>query len=76
MNFPYRHANNSSFRSLSTVSDNQVFSRCYLCLSVFICGSIIVLLGVLGVLGGSIIVLIFLAPWRLGGENRGMRAEG
>jgi hypothetical protein len=44
----------------------------FICLSAFICGSIIEFLGVLGVLGGSvfdlILVLIFLASWRLGGS--------
>ena len=52
-------------------------SWCHLCLFVFICGFIFVLLGVLGVLGGSIILigslgvlaiqlffLVLLASWR------------
>jgi hypothetical protein len=33
----------------------------------YICGTVPAFLGALGALGGSIIVLSFLASWRLGG---------
>jgi hypothetical protein len=57
----------ASWRFIRTVDRGSICLCRYPRSSAFICGSIIVFLGVLGVLGGSIIVSFSSAPLRLCG---------